>query len=122
MGDNRETVIHLDANGILHISEDVVASIVAAAVSEVDGVALAGSIGVPEMLGKKSHSKGVRLTLDAQTVNVDIAVLVRYGSPIVPLCSKVQEHVFNAIESMAGLTPGAINIHVSGIAFEKEKK
>ncbi|MCL2030554.1 MAG: Asp23/Gls24 family envelope stress response protein [Oscillospiraceae bacterium] len=122
MGENRETVITLEANGSLHISEDVVASIIAAAVSEVEGVTLAGAAGVPEMLGKRSHTKGVRLTLDARTVNADIAVLVSYGRPIVPLCSKVQETIFNALESMAGLIPGLINIHVSGITFTKEKK
>jgi uncharacterized alkaline shock family protein YloU len=122
VGENRETVIKLDGHGALHISEDVVASIIAAAVSETEGVTLAGSIGVPEMLGKKSHAKGVRLTLDAQTVTADVAVLVRYGHPILPLCSKAQDNIFNAITSMAGLTPGTINIHVSGIMFEKEKK
>lgn len=122
MGENRETVVKLDQNGVLHISEDVVASIVSLAVAEVDGVALAGSAGVPDMLGKKSHTKGVRLTLDGQTVSVDIAVLVRYGNPIVAMCSKVQERVYTAIETMTGLTAGSVNVHVSGISFDKEKK
>lgn len=122
LGENRETVVKLEQNGVLHISEDVVASIVALAVAEVEGVTLAGSAGVPDMLGKKSHSKGVRLTLDGQTVGVDIAVLVRYGNPIVDICSKVQDRVYNAIETMTGLTPGNVNVHVSGVSFEKDKK
>ena len=52
-------------NGTLQISEDVVASVAAAAVLEVEGVCgLSSSIStdIAEMLGMKTLARGVRLT------------------------------------------------------------
>ena len=55
-------------------------------------------------------------------MNLDIAVMISYGQRLLQLCSKIQERVASAIETMTGLTAGTINVHVCGISFEKDEK
>ena len=124
MADNKETVIHLEDQGNVHISEDVVASIAALAASEVEGVsmtAVSGS-GVVDLLGKKNLSRGIKITTEKSGTNVDVYILVAYGLAIPAVAKKVQTKVQAAMESMTGLQIGDINVHVNGVAFDKSAK
>ena len=111
-----------DEKGIIHISEDVVLSMVRAAVSEVDGVAgLASSAGteLADLLGLKSASKGVKVQIVDGVINVDTIITVRYGSNVVNVARSVQEKVVNTVSAATGIDKAEVNVHVSGIAFEK---
>ncbi len=121
MPENKESIVRLEEAGTLHIAEDVVASIAALAASEVEGVAqLAIGTGVADLISKKSLSRGVKITLDAQKVNVDVYIITAYGYSITTVASKVQDKVKKAIETMSGLEAGTVNVHVGGISFEKQ--
>ena len=64
MSENKEYVSRCDELGNIHISEEVLAGIAAAAALEVDGVSsLAANLGsdIAELLGKKNLAKGVRV-------------------------------------------------------------
>lgn len=107
--------------GSVNISEDVIAVIAAAAIAEVDGVAgFSNTVGseIYELLGKKPASKGIRASFEGGIITIDIIVMVRYGCGISKVASEAQSAVISAVESMTGLTP-AVNIHVSGVAFDK---
>ena len=105
-----------DEKGSINISEDVVAAMVRAAITEVDGVAgVATSTGteLAELLGIKSAAKGIKVQIVDGTMTVDTIITVRYG------CSVVQESVTSAVESMTGMGKPIVNVHVSGVAFDK---
>ena len=100
-----------DEHGSINISEDVIAVMVAAAASEVDGVAgLANTIGtdLAELLGRKSVSKGVKVQFVEDKIVVDVVVIVRFGVKINEVGVKIQETVASAVESMTGLCLGLL--------------
>ena len=104
--------------GDIKISDDVVASIVGLAASEVEGItSFAGNItsDIVAKLGIKNASKGIKLEINNSEVTVDIYVNIRYGYSIPSITAQVQERVKNAIESMTGLTTSTVTIHVVGI-------
>ena len=111
-----------DEKGIIHISEDVVLSMVRAAVSEVDGVAgLASSAGteLADLLGLKSASKGVKVQIVDGVIHVDTIITVRYGCNTIAVAEAVQNAVTTAVQDMTGMGKPVVNVHVSGVAFEK---
>lgn len=124
MADNKEYLTQKEESGNINISEEVIASIAAVAAAEVEGVASLGngSVDIAEFLGKKSISKGVKLQIDDENIAVDLYINVKYGSVVPTVAKYVQEGVASAIESMAGLTVTAVNVHVSGVQFEKAAK
>ncbi len=123
MSDNKDSVVRVEEQGNIHIAEDVVTSIAALAVSEVEGVAsLAAGSGVAELLSKKSLSRGVKVGIEESKVNLDVYVLVLYGFPITTVAQKIQEKVKDAVGTMTGLEVGTISVHVNGVTFEKPGK
>lgn len=108
--------------GRIIFADDVVATIAALAVADVEGVsALSGGVveGITEMLGKKNMSKGVKVEVGAEEAAVDISVIVKYGYKIKEVCEKIQLAVKKAIETMTGLKVVEINVFVQSIAFEQ---
>ena len=94
MADTKDYITRLQDDGAIHISEDVIASIAAAAITEVEGVCgLSANLGsdLAEMLGKKSLSKGVRLTVGEQDeIVIDCNVVVLFGHPMMELAQNIQ--------------------------------
>ena len=79
MGENKEYVSRSDELGNIHISEEVLAGIAAAAALEVEGVSgLAANLGsdIAELLGKKNLAKGVRVQMEDEKVTVDLSILM----------------------------------------------
>lgn len=111
-----------DEKGNVSISEDVIAVMVAAALAEVEGVAgLSNTVGseLADFLGKKSISKGIKVSFEEERIIIDVLIMVRFGSNVTGVAHKVQQAVASAVESMTGLNV-AVNVHVSGVAFEKQ--
>jgi uncharacterized alkaline shock family protein YloU len=111
-----------DDKGSINISEDVVVSIVRAAIGEIDGIAAltqpAGAE-LAELLGIKSASKGLKVQFVSGVIIIDAVIMVKYGFNLVSVAQQVQEAVTAAIESMTGIGTPQVNVHVSGVAFEK---
>ena len=108
--------------GKIVFAPDVVATIANLATTEIEGVVdLSGGV-VEEItgkLGKKSYTKGIKVELEAETVSVDLTVVVKYGYRLQDVCVKVQQNVKSAIETMTGLRVLAVNVSVQSIVFEK---
>ena len=107
--------------GSIHIAEDVLAAIAATAATEVDGVAgMSGS--APELTeligGRKPTGRGVHICVEGDEVQVNAAILVRYGQSIAGVADQVQRSVGSAVESMTGLKC-VVNVHVAGVTFDK---
>ena len=48
--------------------------------------------------------------------------MVEYGSPVPDVARSIQENVKKAIETMSGLDVHAVDVHVSGVSFEREQR
>ena len=112
MSDSKDYVSRSDELGNIHISEEVLAAISAAAALEVEGVS-----SLTANPSKKNAAKGVHVKLEEEKVVVTMSVLMAYGHTIPEMGRAVQEAVKTAIESMSGLEVSAVNISVGGIVF-----
>ena len=120
MSENKEYVSRSDELGNIHISEEVLAAITAAAALDVEGVSgLAANLGsdIAELLGKKNLAKGVHVRMEDDKVEVELSVLMGYGHTIPEIGRAIQDGVKSAIESMTGLEVSVINVSVAGITF-----
>lgn len=107
--------------GRIVFADEVVATIAALAVSDVDGVsAMSGGVveGITEMLGKKNLTKGVKVEVGQEEAAVDISVNIKYGYKIKEVCENIQKAVKSAIETMTGLKVVEINVFVQSVVFE----
>ena len=116
--------IHESINiGEVHISDEVVAIIAGLAATEIEGVqSMAGNITneLVSKLGMKNLSKGVKVTISDDSVEVSLALNIKYGYEIPAVSKKVQDKVKSAIETMTGLTVTAVNIKIVRLNIEAE--
>ncbi len=112
------------SSGNIRISEDVIVSIISLEIAEIEGASIspASPMDITELLSKKGPKRGVRVSIDGDSVTADIGIHVEYGLNIPQLCLQIQQKVKNAIESMTNLTVGALNICVVNVEEKKEKK
>ena len=129
MSENNPSDVKLNENqdGTVSFATEVVATIAGLAATEVDGVASMSSpsSGFADMFTRKNtrnFTKGVRIDLDGNKVTVDITIVVDYGSPVPDVARSIQENVKKAIETMSGLDVRSVDVHVSGISFEREQR
>ena len=119
MAENKQYVTQTQENGSVLISEDVIMTIVAHAIEDVEGVVgLNAKPGadIIEMIGKKTWGKGLKVTIgEADDLTIDCNVTVAYGQSVVSVAKSVQDSVTNALESMAGVKIAAVNVNVCGI-------
>lgn len=126
MADYKDYISRLDELGHIHISEEVLAVIAAAATLEVEGVgSLAANFGtdLAELFaGRKNATKGISIQVEEDQVTVEVAILVQYGFAITDVAKEVQNSIYTAVESTCGLAVAAVNVQVAGITLEKEGK
>lgn len=125
MNENKDYLTQTREFGSVNISEEVISSIAALAIDEVEGVAgLSASAGaeLAEMLGRKNVTKGIRLTVDGQDVHVECYVIVLYGYAIPEVSVNIQDSVTGAVESMTGLHVEEVNVNVTGISMAKKDR
>ena len=129
MSENYPSDVKLNENpnGTVSFATEVVATIAGLAATEVDGVAsmISPASGLADMFSRKSNrnlTKGVRIDLEDNRVSVDITITVDYGSPVPDVARNIQENVKKAIETMSGLDVKNVDVHVTGISFEREQR
>lgn len=109
--------------GTVKIADDVVATIIATAAQEVEGVAgLQGNAGEGwlKKAGYKRPTSGVRVDMDNGNVKADIALQMDYGYNIPATSSKVQARVKQAVENMTGLHVEDVNVRIAGIRMPQD--
>lgn len=114
-----------EKQGVIKISEEVVATIAGLAAAEVTGIAgMSGGIAgdLVEKLGRKSLSKGIKADVGENEANIDLNVIVDYGVNIHEVAVQLQNSVRNAVENMTGLDVVNVNVHIQGLSFSSEIK
>ena len=122
MNENKEFITQSEENGVIHISQDVIATIAAVAANEVEGVAALATQNAEfsERFNKKSIAKGIRLCLtENDEICIECGLIAQYGYSVVELAKNVQESIYSAIESMTALKIASVDVNVCGIAMKK---
>ena len=110
MAENKQYITQAQENGNVMISEDVIHTIIASAVTEVEGMA-----GLVE--SKKTRGKSIRVNISEDDVlSIDCSILVSYGCSVIDVSSAAQEVITNAVESTAGVKVSGVNVFVCVIA------
>ena len=122
MADNKQYITQVQDHGTVMISEDVITTIVAHTIEEVEGVAgLSTKPGadIAEMIGKKNWGKGMKITItENDTLSVECNLILSYGQSVVAVANAVQEAVTVALESTTGVKVACVNVNVCGISAE----
>lgn len=119
MADNKQYVVQAQENGSIMISEDVIATIVEQAVTEVEGVVglnVKPGADIADMIGKKAWGRGMKISIaEDDSITIDCNVNIGYGQSVVTVAKAVQDAVTSALESTTGVNVTAVNINVCGI-------
>ena len=119
MAEYKQYITQIQENGNVMISEDVIATIVAHALAEVDGIGSLGAkpgIGVADFDIKKHWSKSLKILIaEDNNVSIDCSVMVAYGNSVVDVAAAVQQNVTANVESMTGVKVNVVNVNVCGI-------
>lgn len=122
MADNKQYISQVQENGAVMISEDVVSTIVAHTIAEVEGVAsLCTKPGsdIADLIGRKQWGKGMKITINEDnSVCVDCDITIAYGQSVVAVAKAVQDGVTSAVESMTGSKVNNVNVNVCGITVK----
>lgn len=133
MAENNASDVKLNSNGngMVYFAADVVATIAGLAVTEVEGVAnmVNGSGGLAEIFSRRNQAntrnltRGIKVEIDENRgVAVDVTIIVEYGSPVPDVARNIQENVKKAIETMTGMDVKNVDVHVTGVSFERENR
>ena len=113
-----------DHLGEVRIADEEVAIIAGLAATEVEGDAsMAGNITneLVSKLGMKNLSKGVRVSVLEDCVEVEVALNIAYGYSIPEVSAKVQEKIKSAIETMTGLSVALVNVRIASVDMGNNK-
>ena len=122
MAENKQYITHIQDNGTVMISEDVVASIVTLSVKEVDGVvslSVKPGADIADLIGKKYWGKGMKITIgEDNELRIDCNVIVVYGQSVVAVAKAIQEAITASLESMTGVKVASVNVNICGISAQ----
>ena len=119
MAETKQYISKNQENGSVQISEDDLGTIVAQAISEVDGIvglSMRTGSDFAEIIGKKNWGRGIRISIgENNALRVDCNINIGYSESVVDVAKAVQRAVDTALESTAGIRADAINVNVCGI-------
>lgn len=119
MAEYKQYITQIQENGTVMISEDVIATIVTQALSEVDGVAsLAVKPGadIADLIGKKNWGKGMKIQIsEDNSLRISCNILIKYDHSVVDVAAAVQGAVSAAVSSMTGVEVTSVDVNVCGI-------
>ena len=119
MAENKQYITQAQDDGNIMISEDVIGTIVAQAVKDVEGVvglSTKPGAGIAELIGRKNWAKGIKVVVDEDNkVSIDCNIIVTYGQNVVTVASAVQVAIYNAVDSMTGIKVSSVNVNICEI-------
>ena len=106
--------------GQIDISTEVVAAIAGGAAIDCYGIVGMASQkqlkdGITELLGKDNFSRGIVVRKDEDELNIDMYIIVSYGTKISEVAHNVQTKVKYQLDQMLGLSIDSVNIYVQGV-------
>ncbi len=103
------------------IAPDVLDTIVALALKDVEGIANVGKAApkIRSLFGSKQDQRGVTVSqVTNNTIDVSITITVLNGFSLNKIAADARKAVADAIVSQTGYTVNRVDIHVDGIIFQ----
>ena len=104
--------------GQVKISGDVIASIVAIAVEEVEGFKVVKTL--VDKVANKNQSIKVTFNED-EKLSISVNVTAEYGIKLKEEIPKVQDNIITNIEIMTGLKVEEVNVNVNSLYFTEKQ-
>lgn len=113
--------------GHIDISNDVIASVVGSKAVECYGIVGMASRqqvrdGIAEILGHENFAKGIIVREDKGVIDVDMYIIVSYGTKITEVANNVQSTVKYTLEQTLKNKVNSINIFVQGVRVNNGNK
>lgn len=109
--------------GSIIIDDHVLASIAGVSAMECYGLvgmaAKSAAGGLVELIKREQLSKGVKVQTEADTISIDLFVIVEFGTRISVVANNIIEKVKYNIEHLTGMHVKKVNINVQGVRVEK---
>lgn len=111
--------------GKVDVSSEVISTIAGAAALNCYGLVGMASRsqlkdGITELLGRENLSKGIETRAENGSIQLDMYIIVGYGTKISEVAHNVQSKVKYALEKMTGLAVSEVNIIVQGVRLINE--
>lgn len=106
--------------GRIDISNDVIATVVGGAATEIFGVVGMASKNqirdnLNDILKRDNYARGVVVRQEDEGVAIDVYIIAGYGTKISEVCHNVQDKVKYNLKSMLGVTANSVNVIVQGV-------
>ncbi|MCE5040246.1 Asp23/Gls24 family envelope stress response protein [Mammaliicoccus sciuri] len=106
--------------GSIDISNDVITTLAGGAAVECYGIVGMASKhqvrdGIAEILGRDNYAKGVIVSQNEGVLDVDMYIIVSYGTKISEIANNVQSAVKYTLEQSLNLKVNAVNIYIQGV-------
>ena len=106
-------------NGVVIIDSEVVAKIAGLAAMDCYGVvgmaAKSMKDGIVRLLRMDNFTRGLRLSVKDNILNIDIHIIAEYGTNIAAICDSLMNAVKYKVEDTCGLKVGNVNVFVEGL-------
>ena len=105
--------------GRIKVSPTAIASLASQAVLECYGVVGMATkdlaSGIVHILHPSGHRKGVAVNIDDSRIEIDLYVVIEYGTRIAVVARNIQSVVKYAVEKSLGVQVAAINVRVQDL-------
>ncbi|GEL75919.1 Asp23/Gls24 family envelope stress response protein [Tenuibacillus multivorans] len=106
--------------GTVSISKEVISTIAGGAAIECYGIVGMASRkqlkdGLSEILGKENFSRGVVVRSENDQVDIDMYIIVGYGTKVSEVAHNIQNQVKYSLKKMIGLDVNTVNIYIHGV-------
>lgn len=108
-------------DGQIELTDDVIATVVGGATTEIFGVVgMASKSAIKDnfqaLLGKENYAKGVVIkTTEEGHIAVDVYTVMSYGVKISEVSRNIQERVKFNLENQLGIAADTVNIYIQNI-------
>jgi len=111
--------------GQIDITKEVIAAIAGGAAIDCYGIVGMASQkqlkdGITELLGRDNFSKGIVVRIEENSVNIDMYIIVSYGTKISEIAHNVQSQVKYNLDKTLGLAIDAVNIYIQGVRVQND--
>ena len=115
-------------SGSVYFASDVICTIAGLALTEIEGVVTLSKTvaqrsdksAKKNTINIKNLTRGIKAEVKDNKVALSITTVVEYGYSVPEVCKSIQENVKKTVETMTGMTVLNVDVHVTGLNFEKE--
>jgi uncharacterized alkaline shock family protein YloU len=112
--------------GSITVVEEVIATITGIAAMDCYGLVGMASRrqvkdSITELLGRENPGRGVEVRIQEDQMEVDLYIIVSYGTNIYEVAQNVREKVQYVLSEAVGADASRVNIYVQGVRVAAEK-